>query len=957
MTEKKSKIVSVALIVLMLSAIFGVLGATSGASAIENGTIVVVITDDSGPVPVGYEVNVYSAVDNSMTSYYLDTKGYIEISVPAGYYEVSLPVQKLGTKAYFGNSTEAFEVGAGETVSKSLTVDSASLDYTVNGTITDGGGAFVEGATVSIIDYSTGYVDSVTSGENGTYELKAYSGTFAIWAYKEDVGTKYSLGININSDMTQDITLDTKPYLTGYVTDSETGKGIQGTVHVVVYDEDTNEVVVKELDRSGPFFEVSLYAGNFSVLVSADGYNAYFNDNVTCTGNNVDLGNVVLAKATVTNDDLTYTFGGDFNTLESVRTISYSPADVMQGLAVPESGNLRFQIDYEFGNADGVVNSSEANSFEAWVNSLFAPVSTVDSLYVNGTYFNETGTTISVSNAEGSVTSDAPIEVEISSTYTPDESIWNKGVNMELIVKYDSDTTEHTYTINVPSGYERTGLEAPSDVEVDGYTSIAVDPSEGSGTAKVSFDVEKAMKGEASISVATGEYVYEREDVNDTYIVKAEKNVSFTAVFDDPNGNEDAANYTWNFGDGSTAYGTEVVHAFQNGGEYTVVLTVNEVGGNTTTAEVYIQADDTAPTPRAVANMTNADEGQSIEFNASSSTDKVNGNVDGVILKYQWDFGDGNKSVQEVADHTYEKWGTYTVVLNVTDAVGNYKSTTLTIRVNDVTPPVPIFNWTDADNNTHSSSDVGTASVIKGDSIFFDASPSYDPAGFDGTEHSISYSWYFEDTNTTATGETVTHVFNDAGTYVVKLNVTDSEGNYKEITKLFEVKYGPVPRLEIKNLTLSTSEPRAGETIWIMANVSNFGDAAALNPNVIFYVNDKPLSGTPKFCVYEDGKLVEANNTIPPGEYRIVKLQWTPEKGTVTVKANATDPAEPSWAPITHEKEIKVTVGQPKWMDYLPIALAVIAIVGVIVIYVMYSKGMGPFSNEPKSKGKDKEKK
>ena len=957
MTGKKSKIVSVALIVLMLSAIFGVLGATSGASAIENGTIVVIVTDDSGPVPIDYEVNIYSAVDDSMTSYYLDTKGYIEISVPAGYYEVSLPVQRLGTKAYFENSTGAFGVGPGETVSKSLTVGSASLDYIVNGTVTDSGGAFVEGATVSIIDYSTGYVDSVISGVNGTYEVSAYDGTFAIWAYKEDVGTNYTLGVNINADLSNDIVLETQPYLTGYVTDSSTGKGIQGTVHVVVYDEDMNEVVVKEMDHSGPFFEVSLYAGNFSVLVSADGYNAYFNDNVTCTGNNVDLGNVALSEAVMTTDVTTYSFGADFNSLESTRTISYSPANVMEGLALPESGNLRFQIDYQWGNADGVVDANEAENFTAWVRSFFIPVSTADSFNVNGTYFNESSTSISVSNAAGPVTSDVPVDIEISSTYTPDSDIWDRAVNMDLMVAYDTDMTDYSYSVSVPSGYERVGLDAPSNVEVDGYTTIDVNPSEGAGMATVSFNVEKAVAGEANITVATGEYVYEREDVNDTYIVKAGKNVSFTAVFDDPNGNEDAANYTWTFGDGDTAYGTEVVHAFQNGGEYTVVLTVNEVGGNTTTAEVYIQSDDTRPTPRAVANMTTADEGQSIEFNASTSSDEVTSGVDGIILRYHWDFGDGNSSVQEVVDHSYEKWGRYTVVLNVTDAVGNYRNTTITVTVNDVTPPVPIFNWTDTDNNTHSSSDAGTASVTKGDSIFFDASPSYDAPGFDGSVHSISYSWYFEDTNTTASGETVTHVFNDAGTYAVKLNVTDSEGNYKEITKLFEVKYGPVPRLEIKNLTLSTSEPRAGESIWIMANVSNFGDAAALNPTVIFYVNDNPLSGTPKFCVYQDGELVEANSTIPPGEYRIVKLEWTPEKGTVTVKANATDPAEPSWAPITHEKEIKVTVGQPKWMDYLPIALAVIAIAGVIAIYVLYSKGIGPFSNEPKSKGKDKEKK
>ncbi len=963
MTGKKSKIVSVALIVLMLGAIFGALpGATSGASTIEDGTIVVIVTDNAGPVPIGYEINVYNADDDSMNSYYLETKGYIEIDVPAGYYEIKLPVQKVGTKVYFENSTGAFMVGSGDSVSQSLKVDSASLDYTLNGTVTDSGGAPVAGASVSIIDYSTGYVDSTTTDVNGTYEMNTYNGTFAVWAYKEDIGTSYTLGLAINSDTTQNMTLDTKPYLTGYVTDSDTGKGIQNTIHVVLYDEDSQKIVVKELDHDGPFFQVSLYPGNFSVLISADGYNAYFNNNVTCTGGTIDLGNIALTQAQKTEDRTEYSFGNDFNTLDAVRTISYSPSDVMEGLAVPESGNLRFQIDNQFGNSDGNVNATEATAFENWVKSMFAPVSTAYELNVNDTYFNESSTAITVTDAAGSVTSSTPVNIEISSSFTSVENIWDESVNVDLFASYDSSLINHSYSLSVPSGYERVGLDAPSNVMVSGFVNIDVDPEEGTGVASISFNIEKSLPGNASINVATGEYVYAREDVNDTYIVKTGKNVSFTAIFDDPNGNEAGATYTWNFGDGSVEEnGIDITHAYSIGREYTATLTVTEVSGDTVTAEVHIQADDTAPIPVPEANNTHVDEKQIVEFNASASTDTIDGSTAGIVLKYKWDFGDGNSSVQEVADHSYEKWGTYTVTLNVTDAVGNYNTATVSITVNDITPPVPVFNWTDSENVTHSSKDVGTASVTKGDTISFDAAPSYDPAGYDGVHHSITYNWYFEDTDTFYNDtQTVPHTFTEAGTYVVKLSVTDSAGNHKEITKLFEVKYGPVPRLEIKNLTLSTSEPRAGEPVYIMANISNFGDADALSPTVLFYINDKPLSGTPKFYVYQDGGLVDADSTIPKGEYRIVKMEWTPEQGTFTVKVNATDSAEPSFAPITHEKEIKVTVGQAKWMDYLPIILAVVAIAGVIAVYVMYSKGIGPFSSEPKSakeKGDKKNKK
>ena len=40
------------------------------------------------------------------------------------------------------------------------------------------------------------------------------------------------------------------------------------------------------------------------------------------------------------------------------------------------------------------------------------------------------------------------------------------------------------------------------------------------------------------------------------------------------------ANYSWNFGDGSTAVGPSVEHSYTKGGAYTVTLTVTDRGGN-----------------------------------------------------------------------------------------------------------------------------------------------------------------------------------------------------------------------------------------------------------------------------------------------------------------------------------------------------------------------------------------
>ncbi len=54
--------------------------------------------------------------------------------------------------------------------------------------------------------------------------------------------------------------------------------------------------------------------------------------------------------------------------------------------------------------------------------------------------------------------------------------------------------------------------------------------------------------------------------------------------------------------------------------------------------------------------------GEVITFNASSSSDQ-----DGVIVAYDWNFGDGEVGVGEYVTHFFDEEGTYDVTLNVTD--------------------------------------------------------------------------------------------------------------------------------------------------------------------------------------------------------------------------------------------------------------------------------------------------
>lgn len=76
--------------------------------------------------------------------------------------------------------------------------------------------------------------------------------------------------------------------------------------------------------------------------------------------------------------------------------------------------------------------------------------------------------------------------------------------------------------------------------------------------------------------------------------------------------------------------------------------------------------------------------GQTIVFDATPSYD-----IDGTIVKYIWDFGNGSTASGVRVTHTYSSPGTYTVTLTVTDDYGLSNSTNKTIIVKPSSTPTP----------------------------------------------------------------------------------------------------------------------------------------------------------------------------------------------------------------------------------------------------------------------------
>lgn len=142
----------------------------------------------------------------------------------------------------------------------------------------------------------------------------------------------------------------------------------------------------------------------------------------------------------------------------------------------------------------------------------------------------------------------------------------------------------------------------------------------------------------------------------------------------------------------------------------------------------------------------------SLQFDGSASTD-----LDGTIVSYSWDFGDGNTGTGVSPTHTYFTAGTFNVSLTVTDDAGDTGTGTTTATIGMGNQP-PVANANGPYN--------GTVNVA----LSFDGTASSDP---DGTI--ISYSWDFGD-GTMGSGATPSHIYSTANIFNVTLTVTDDAG-------------------------------------------------------------------------------------------------------------------------------------------------------------------------------------
>jgi parallel beta-helix repeat protein len=236
---------------------------------------------------------------------------------------------------------------------------------------------------------------------------------------------------------------------------------------------------------------------------------------------------------------------------------------------------------------------------------------------------------------------------------------------------------------------------------------------------------------------------------------------------------------------------------------------------------------DSPPVAALTATPSSGTSPLSVTADASGSTD-----TDPTpIASYTFDFGDGSvvgPQAGATATHTYTSAGTYTVKVTATDSAGLSSAATATVQVAPLldNPPVPAITVTPTS---------GTVPL----SVTADASGSSDT----DVTPIASYTFDFGDGSVVGpqAGANATHIYTSAGTYIVKVTVTDSAGLSSAATATVQVGLldnPPVPTITVTPtsglVNLAVTANASGSTdrdaTPIASYAFDFGDGTVVGP-------------------------------------------------------------------------------------------------------------------------------
>jgi gliding motility-associated-like protein len=288
--------------------------------------------------------------------------------------------------------------------------------------------------------------------------------------------------------------------------------------------------------------------------------------------------------------------------------------------------------------------------------------------------------------------------------------------------------------------------------------------------------------------------------------------LNFTSTGFDPNGLDITAWY-WDFGDpasggDNTSIDANPSHTYVNGGTYNVLhIVFNENGCRDTIVQQVLISG-----PEAAFSFENNCSGLPVNF-----FDESNTNANDPAVAWLWDFNDGSpNSIQQNPTHVFDLGGSYLVSLTITTVNGCVSQTAELVEVEFG----PTANFT------------FTSLSCSGDSIQFTDASTGD-AGID------TWNWQMGD-GTQFDIPNPKHAYAVAGTYLVKLRVTDANGCYNDKSVSLEIDQSPTANFNWETRNCDTtffsdfSNPN-GTTI--NAWTWQFDDPASGAENISFFQN------------------------------------------------------------------------------------------------------------------------
>ena len=898
------------------------------------------------------EVHTGSIVDTPT-----DSSGLASFSPGQGYYKLTVTKSGYFDLAYpdIIRFTDLSNVNLGIIEMEKM----PSLDKYFRAYVNETGTATpVDNVTLTVIDWSRG--DVIYEGTASGYFdipifLDWYAFVFTAPGYAKEVLAPYL----VTGNTTVEVEMDTSSLIRGYVyiDDGPVTSGLSAylvsTNDSAIYEE--RIIAPRSVVTNTFVFDAS--DGEYWLVVDADGAQSNIS---SFEVNGSETISVDLVGETAETEAWDVDFqDDDWNELSITMDFSYNHDRTYPTMNYSYLSSIRMQVDFALGNGNGVVNQSEADAFAA-VLETYGPwyVNTVDFLTVNDTAFVSSASgiaSLSIDGLTGSVesmngfTGEAMTEYDSIGTIDAEAPDYTAEVTVITGVQHVSDAPmERTYSFVLRDGYELVANETDDpDISVKGYTTVSVVPDVDMswGTAQVEMEIESSKAPSAVAAIETGEFAYAEYD-NDTllyYIVREGKNVTFTSVGSyDPNGNP--LTYQWAFGDGTveTVITVETAYIYdQSAFEVEVELTVIDVAGLTDEVTFKVRVDNVDPVPEIIVDgeeipsggTVDTDQHEPLVFDGSGSVDWINSTSDpehGIIVSWHWDFGDGNSTtvvLEEDVTHAFEDAGTYTVTLNVTDAVGHYTDENITVNVADITPPVVLFDVLNSDFK-----DISEEAPIENETLYFNGSKTYDNY-YDQSE--LDFVWDFGD-DANATGINVTHSYAAVGSFTATLTVTDPANNTANKTMDITVTSSPRPDLRITSIEVEPSRFTEGESGKIMVNITNVGNDNATGIKATFYLM-KADGSKEKLGESTDLTVDGASaNLLSPDQSGIVTWYWTPSgKGNFTLYVVVEADREISTQ--DNHATVSIEVNEATWKA-AAIYGGIFAVIVVVIVLLYFRK-------------------